>query len=102
MPSTSSEAFVGESVDAMTTPARPPSVANSTKRGRGFGVFRVEATDVDDDDDDFERVPTRMPKRGSPAETLEDSLELLYREVHLLVANIGAVENKFENQRVEP
>jgi hypothetical protein len=103
LPSTSSEAFAGESVDAMRTPARPPSVANRTKRGRGFGVFRLEAADdVDDDDDELERVAARMPKRGSPAATPEGSLELLHREMRLLVPNIGAVENKFENGRLEP
>ena len=95
LPWTSSEAFVGASVDAMMTPARPPSVANSTRRGRGFGVFRLEAANEDDDDDDeFERVAARMPKRGSPAATPEGSRELLHREMCLLVANMGAVEDK--------
>lgn len=86
---------MGESVDAMTRPARPPSVANRTKRGRGFGVFRVEAAnDADADDDEFERVAARMPKRGSPAATPEGSLELLHRKMRLPVTNMGVVEDK--------
>lgn len=86
---------MGESVDAMRTPARPPSVAKRTKRGRGFGVFRLEAADaVDDDDDEFERAAARMPKPRSLEAMPEGSLELLHREMRLLVANMGGVENR--------
>jgi hypothetical protein len=93
LPSIGCEAFVGETVDAMRTPARPPSVAKRTKRGRGFGVFRFEAAD-DVDDDKFERVAAPMPKRGSLTPMPGGSFELLHREIRLLVANMGAVGDK--------
>ena len=76
-PSTGSRAFLGESVVAMRTPARPPNVAKRTKRGRGFGGFRLEAADdVDDDDDEFVRVAVRMPERGILVAIPGDNLEL--------------------------
>lgn len=87
----------------MRTPARPPSVAKRTRRGRGFGVFRLEAADdVDDDDEEFERVAARMPKRGSLAAMLEGKLELLHRGMRLRVANIRAVGEQGDNGRLEP
>ena len=101
--STSWDAFEGESVDATRTPARPPSVAKRTKRGRGFGGFRLEAADdVDDDEEEFERVAAPIPKRGGLEAMPEGKLELLHRGMRLLVVNMRAVENKYvENGRLE-
>lgn len=84
-------------MDATRTPARPPSVANRTKRGRGFGVFsfRLEAADdVDDENEELERVAARMSKRGSLATVPERKLELLHRGMRLRVASMRVVENK--------
>src|SRR5258708_30020043 len=77
----------------MRTPARPPSVPKRTKRGRGFDVFGLETAD-NDEDEEFERVAARIPKRGGLAAMPEGKLELLRRGMRLRVANMRAVENK--------